>query len=60
MLAEPEEEIVPSRDASLELAITDDKMKATMMVWEPEGDGADITEEALYKALQEKHITRCV
>ena len=57
MPAEPEEEIVPSRDASLELAITDDKMKATMMVWEPEGDGADITEEALYKALQEKHIT---
>lgn len=50
MPAEPEEEIVPSRDASLELAITDDKMKATMMVWEPEGDGADITEEALYKA----------
>lgn len=37
MPAEPEEEIVPSRDASLELAITDDKMKATMMVWEPEG-----------------------
>lgn len=57
MPAEPEEEIVPSRDSSLELAITDDKMKATMMVWEPEGDGADITEEALYKALQEKHIT---
>ncbi len=55
--AEPEEETVLSRDASLELTVTDDKMEATMMVWEPEGDGADITEEALHKALQDKHIT---
>ena len=31
-------------------------MEAMLMVWEPEGGGADITEQALRKALADRHI----
>lgn len=54
--SEPEEETAVARDASLELNVSADKMEAMLMVWEPEGGGADITEQALRKALADRHI----
>ena len=51
--AEPEPE---SKDACVELSVREDKMSATIFVYEPSGNGQDITRQMILDALHEKNI----
>ncbi len=57
--AEGQEEVqgeIQSKDAVVELIVQDDKMSATIFVYEPQGDGSDVTRQDILDALQEKNI----
>ena len=45
-----------TRDAWVEVLVSDDRMSVSMMVYGPSGGGSDITEEMVYDVLEQKGI----
>ena len=45
-----------TRDAWVEVLVSDDRMSVSMMVYGPSGGGSDITEEMVYDVLEQKGV----